>query len=86
MYILSNYPHHCVMGKLYLLRISVMDTDRVNLRYIPEKTADDTYQSNNLTFDRLGKSIERPLSSLGASVDRLERCHDETTSGVVPSS
>jgi putative transposase len=34
----------------------------------------------------LGKSIERPLSSLGASVDRLERCHDETTSGTVLSS
>ena len=39
--------------------------------------------ATNIAKRGLGKSIERPLSSLGASVDRLERCHDETTSGAV---
>jgi len=39
--------------------------------------------ATNIAKRGLGKSIERPLSSLGASVDRLERCHDETTSGTV---
>ena len=42
--------------------------------------------ATNIAKRGLGKSIERPLSSLGASVDRLERCHDETTSGTVLSS
>jgi len=37
----------------------------------------------NIAKRGLGKSIERPLSSLGASVDRLERCRDDSTSATV---